>query len=186
MEECGIREIPIFFTSYSDVMEWCESNWEEGMLIYCRTIITSHSGNGIVVAHSTEEVVDAPLYTVGIKDIEREVRVHIFDTHIIDITQKKRMGSERREEEGGITINEEIRNHSNGWVFAREGVCISDEIREMAERLVYFLSLDFCALDIVETRSGSFYFLECNTAPGLEGTTLIKYADALERKIQGI
>ena len=45
--------------------------------IYCRKQLTGHAGSGIVVAKTVEELVDAPLYTVGI-DVKGEYREHVF------------------------------------------------------------------------------------------------------------
>ena len=108
----------------------------------------------------------------------------MFNNRIIDFAQKKQMSSATREERG---VSEEpdghIRNHGNGWIFARGGVEIQDEVKEVAIKAVSALGLDFGAVDIVITPQGVGKILEINTAPGLEGTTLESYKNAILREI---
>lgn len=150
----------------------------EASKVYCRTLTSASQGRGIVVAHSKEALVPAGLYTLGL-DIDREVRVHVFEGKVIDFSQKKRMSSERRESEG-ISADEEVRNHKNGWIFAREGVEIPEEAKEVAIKGVNVIGLDFGAVDIAMCNDIP-KILEINSAPGLEGTTLKKYAEEIYR-----
>lgn len=75
----------------------------------------------------------------------------------------------------------QVRNHANGWIYARDAI---DEpnamVLEQAKLAITALGLDFGAVDIIWNQHRQMaYVLEVNTAPGLEGTTLIKYADAI-------
>jgi hypothetical protein len=65
-------------------------------------------------------------------------------------------------------------------VFARTDIMDSPEVRELAARAVSALGLDFGAVDIAYCE-GLPYVLEVNTAPGLHGTTLVKYVNAFRR-----
>ena len=177
LERAGVREIPICLYNYDDACEYIES-LDYPSALYCRTKLTGNSGEGIVVAREAGEVVEAALYTEIIPNILREVRVHVFKGSVISYSQKKRMNRERIEDEG-ITLNEEVRNLNGGFIFAREGVSISQEIQDKCIEVAEILHLSFCAFDIIEDTNGSFYFLEANTAPGLQGTTLIEYSDAI-------
>ena len=58
------------------------------------------------------------------------------------------------------------------------GVYASDHVRAQSVAAVRSLGLDFGAVDVVE-RQNKAYVLEVNTAPGLVGTTLEKYVDAI-------
>jgi hypothetical protein len=155
----------------------------EGMPIYCRTIDNSSQGNGIKIAHEVNELVAAPLYTQMLPSIEREVRVHVFMGKVIDFAQKKRIGASRREEEG-IELNEDIRNLSNGWIFAREGVTIDTHIEEVCIKAVSALGLDFGAVDLVIS-DGQPKILEINSAPGLMGSTVDAYASEIHSYVGG-
>lgn len=173
-----VNNIPRYTTSESEAKGWLESG-EVGR-VYCRTLTRASEGRGIELATTPDEIVSAPLYT-GEVNVARELRVHVFDGDVIDFAQKKKMSSQRRETEG---IEQEpdalIRSHSRGWVFARQGVSIPDSVREAAKKAIVALGLDFGAVDIAIDRQGVPKIYEVNTAPGLEGTTVTSYANAIE------
>lgn len=149
-------------------------------LCYCRTLLSASQGKGIVVAQSSAEVVPAPLYTKGIREVEGEYRVHVFNGQVIDFAKKMRMNSDRLTEEG-ITANPLIRNLENGYIFGRDGVTIDDSIKQVALEAVEDLQLDFGAVDIVKSAySGKSFVIEVNTAPGVTGSTVLAYASAVE------
>lgn len=162
------------------------ASWiQEGYKVYCRTLTRAREGRGIVVATTEDQLVSAPLYTKGL-EIAREVRVHVFNSEVIDFSQKKKMGSERREEEGIEEVDMDVRNHKNGWIFARADVRLPDEAGQMAVDAVTTLGLDFGAVDMVITPQEACRVLEINTAPGLEGTTLERYKEAVKRYAEEI
>ena len=170
-ERLGRAGVPIPEITYSsnEAKEWLVANSET--IVVCRTTLTGHSGQGIVLAKTPEEVIEAPLYTKHIKH-DREFRVHVFFNDVIDFTEKKmRNGHDRP--------NPYIRNHGGGWVFCRQGIELPDKVRVAAIQAVSALGLDFGAVDIgyVSTEDSPYVF-EVNTAPGLEGTTLVKYTEA--------
>lgn len=152
----------------------------EGSIVYARTKLCASQGRGIVIVPpDADELVDAPLYTRGIPGDLVEFRVHVFKGQVIDVVQKKRLSRERR---GEVEPNDLIRNHENGYIFAREGIVVPDGVKDVALRSIPLLSLDFGAVDVV-WNGHSAYVLECNSAPGLEGTTVLKYADAIEHHL---
>ena len=160
------------------------ASWiQEGYKVYCRTLTRGSEGRGIVVATTTDEIVSAPLYTKGL-EIAREVRVHVFMGEVIDFSQKKKMGSERREQEGIEEVDMDVRNHKNGWIFARSDVTLPDDAKDMAVSAVEALGLDFGAVDMVITPQEACRVLEINTAPGLEGTTLERYKNAVKAYVE--
>jgi len=174
------RYTPKYTDVKSVAVDWIERDCD---MVYCRELTRGSQGRGIVIARQVEELVDAPLYTAGLS-VDREVRIHVFKGNVIDFSQKKRMGRDRREEVGiESNVNEEIRNHANGWVFAREGVSIPDDAKDVAIRAIGILGLDFGAVDMIITLQRMPKILEVNTAPGLEGTTLDSYKEALLRVI---
>ena len=150
-------------------------------LCYCRTLLCSSQGRGIVVARSPEEVVDAPLYTKGIVKVAGEYRVHVFKGQVIDVVQKKKLSTEQRELRGIGDVNPYIRNHNNGYIFARGDISCPDSVKTVALNAIEDLQLDFGAVDVVVSGySGGAFVLEANSAPGLEGTTVQKYVEAIE------
>ena len=147
--------------------------------VYCRTILTGHSGNGIVVAEKPEQLVEAPLYVGGISGLRDEYRVHVFDERVIDVQKKmKKLDADP---------NTLIRNHGNGYIYGREGIEVTNEMCNQARYAVGALNLDFGAVDLVVMRDDptKIYVLEVNTAPGLVGETLTRYVAAIKEYADG-
>lgn len=151
--------------------------------VFCRTLLTSRGGNGIVIASNRGELVDAPLYTKSY-NVAQEYRVHCTPTEVIDVVQKKRMSTATCEERG-IERNDRIRNHDNGWVFAREGIEPTEAVLNAAMSAVASLGLDFGAVDIARTTHNEkpIVCFEVNTAPGIQGSTLEAYINFFKRKL---
>lgn len=143
-------------------------SWLTQGKVYARTKLRAKAGEGIVVC--TDTLADAPLYTKGIK-VKDEYRVHVVSGKVIDFTIKKK----RRDTD--IDLN--VRNSAGGWVFCRDGVTLPDVISDAATASIEALGLHFGALDVALGIDGLAYVFEVNTAPGIEGTTLNKYKQAL-------
>lgn len=159
---------PDWTTNKEKAKQWTRDEHK----VFCRTSLTGHSGQGIVLASTPEEVVDAPLYTKYTK-CRYEYRVHVFKNQIIDFAQKK-----KRE---GIEATSYIQSYDNGWVYCREGVVLPEHVKTQAIRAIQALGLDFGAVDIgFNTREEKAYVYEMNTAPGLQGTTLQRYIEAFQ------
>ncbi len=145
---------------------------DRGDTIYCRSTVTGHSGRGIVIANTVDELINAPLYTVKTKHRD-EYRVHVFKGEVLDVQKKKKRN-------GFTGCSTGIRNHSNGWIYARTDVAIPDMLCPIAIQAVELLGLDFGAVDIGhKVNDNKFFVFEVNTAPGLEGSTLDKYTKAI-------
>lgn len=170
--------VPKWTTSRNEACLWIDMDLDE---VYCRTLTRASQGRGIVVATQADEIPPSPLFTARIP-VDREVRVHVWGDKVIDFAQKKRMSSERREEEG-IELSEDVRSHGNGWIFSREGVMIPERAKDVAIKGVKTLGLHFGAVDMILTPVGVPKILEINTAPGLEGTTLESYVTAVKNEL---
>jgi len=171
--------IPPYWTNKEDIPD-------EAFPIVCRTILNSHSGRGIVIANSRDDLVDAPLYTKYIKK-QDEYRIHLGypfrppreESIIISVQQKRR----RLDVENP---NWQIRNHANGFIYARENVnppqCVIDAAKIVFNKCT---ELDFGAVDVIyNAKQDRAYVLEINSAPGLEGQTLQDYADFFPKEGQ--
>lgn len=159
---------------------------EEGGVVYARTRLQGHSGEGIVVCTTqaipdlggiqvSQELVNAPLYTKGITAQRREFRVHVMGGKIIYTQQKKRSEGWRENE----NYSNVVRNYHTGWIYATENIQINNAGAAAAIESVAALGLDFGAVDII-TRGDNAWVLEVNTAPGLQGTNLENYAAAIK------
>lgn len=145
----------------------------EGRRVFCRTRLSSSEGEGIVVAKTPEDLVDAQLYTVYIPK-SAEYRIHVFNGQAIDQTRKV-LRNDRR----GTDVNWLIRNTANGFVFQRNNLDVPEAVTQMAIRCVTACELDFGAVDIIVSKNGLPAVLEVNTAPGIEGSTVQAYARAI-------
>ena len=172
-QEDGIRIVP--FTSDRQVaLQWIRDE----KVVVCRTILNGHSGRGIVIASTEDEVVDAPLYTQYVKKKE-EFRVHIFNNKVFDVQRKaKRNDAEE--------VNWQVRNHDNGFIYQRNDINVPDDVLHQAKECFEASGLAFAAIDIIwNEHQKHAYVLEVNTAPGLEGTTLDNYAAAFKDYLHG-
>lgn len=173
LRENGVS-VPAFTASREQAKEFFT---QRRSVVFCRTLLRAHGGRGIVIARSPEELVQAPLYTKYFPK-EREYRVHVFKGKIIDIAQKRLVNQQRR---AAIEANRNqlVRNLENGWIYAREGVNLPDEVKQACIKSCALLQLDFGAVDCAVNAEGGYVIFEVNTAPGLEGTTLRNYANAI-------
>lgn len=160
---------PEWTTSRQKAEEWLAA----GRVVICRTLLSAMEGKGIVVATTPAELVDAPLYT-KLFPKDKEYRVHVFKGEVIDYVQKKLRSDAPKDR------SKYIRNTANGWIFARSGVGVPNAAVEAAKGAIAALSLDFGAVDLAINQTGKVVIFEVNTAPGLEGTTVTKYADAIK------
>ena len=154
--------------------------------VLCRTLTRASEGRGIVIATTPDEIVSAGLYT-GYEPHTNEYRVHIFKGRVIDVAEKRKL-SEEKLAERGITLNEDIKSHGNGWVFARGNARLKhtdgeykSDIVDQSLAAMEAVGLDFGAVDVIYNNpSREAFVLEVNSAPGMEegSTTLFHYANA--------
>jgi hypothetical protein len=152
------------------------ADWNKDYFV--RTKLTGHSGDGIVACGAGEAYTkQAPLF-VQYKKKRHEYRVHFFGQEVIDVTQKKR-------KKGFDGVDTKIRNHKNGWIYAREDITEPHDLRTQALNAAYASGLRFGAVDLIwNEKENKCYVLEINTAPGLFETTLKNYADAFIKDIE--
>jgi len=156
--------IPKFTASKEEAAEYFDDRIKE---VVCRTKLRGHSGDGIVLASSAEELVDAPLYVQYVPK-KTEYRIHIVCNNIIDVSQKA-----RRLDVPDAEVNWKIRNLDGGFIYKREGVVAPDCVLRAALSAFTSLGLDFGAVDVIwNERNNKAFVLEINTAPGITGTTL--------------
>lgn len=173
-KEAGVAT-PKFTVDRQEAAGWVMA----GASVVCRAKLNGHSGEGITII-TPEELEQigmmhrVPLYTNYIKKTE-EYRVHVFDGKAFFVQRKARKVDVPDEE-----VNWQVRNHANGFIYAHAGVEVPEAAQELSVKAVVALGLDFGAVDLILTKSGRWYVLEVNTACGLEGTTLDKYAEQLK------
>ena len=161
-------EIPLYSTKKTWALDMCES----GTKIVCRTVLNGHSGEGIHIADTPNDVVDAPLY-VEYRLKKTEYRVHVMHDKVVDVQRKARDHNIPDDQ-----VNWQVRNHKYGFVFVRDENpdTIPKNVLTQALNAVKMVGLDFGAVDIIyNSKHRNATVLEINTAPGLSGTTLEGY-----------
>lgn len=151
--------------------------WSGSPYILRRTTPFGHGGAGITLLSRESDYTEPHCTQYGnvfytkLYPTSAEYRVHVTRHGIIDIVQKKR----RR----GIEVNKFIRSHDNGWVFCHNDIIPpTDDVLEQSVQAVSVLDLDFGAVDVAVLHGSSKAIVfEVNTAPGLEGSTVLKYAN---------
>jgi glutathione synthase/RimK-type ligase-like ATP-grasp enzyme len=175
----GIR-IPEFTNDRQVAQLW----FNERNTIVCRDKLSGHSGDGIRFVQREDGIEFdaiplAPLYVKYVKK-QKEFRVHVAFGEVIDVQEKRK----RRDLPEEFQTNYQVRNHQTGWVYCREDLQEPEGLRAMATATVEALRLDFGAVDLIwNEKRNEVYVLEVNTAPGLEGTTVEKYAEAFVKAL---
>ena len=142
-----------------------------GHKVFCRTLLNSHSGRGIVTATRAEQLVDAPLYTQEFKKTH-EFRLHVWGGEVFDVQEK------RKRDKTGSKYDVDVWNHGNDFVFARQNITVPECVKKAAVDAVMSIGLDFGAVDIgYNNIDETCAVFEVNTAPGITNTTIAKYAE---------
>lgn len=133
--------------------------------VFCR-INGLNKGRGIRIAHNETQLVNSDFYSEYIP-CKEEFRVHVFRDEILSWSKKinKSYG------------NKYIRNHDNGYKFSLlDNDRIYSNLSKYAISAVKSLGLDFGGVDVLWGDDNKFYVLEVNTASGIEGSVLERYA----------
>lgn len=170
MRDAGLDEvIPRFWFNRADIPD-------DAFPVVCRTVLAGHSGDGIVIANNRNELVSCSLY-VKYEKKKDEYRVHVGRTY--DDRETAVIAVQRKARRTDFpNPNWQVRNHANGFVYAREGVVPPECVVDAARRALMVSGLDFGAVDVIYNADKERpYVLEINTAPGLEGQTVLDYAN---------
>lgn len=161
--------VPEWTTSRAEARQWAA----DGHVVFGRKLLRAAEGRGIEVYTTPDAVGQCPLYTKYCKNKE-EYRIHVFKGEVIDVQQKLK----RRDFTGDR--NKYIRNHDNGYIFARTNVVAPPSVAAAGLAAVHSLGLDFGAVDIgYRIRDDKPFVFEVNTAPGVEGTTFDIYVQKI-------
>lgn len=187
LDEAGVKTLD--YTLDQEIM----LGWlGDGAMVFARSLFNGHGGAGITVLKSGDDYL-----SLGLGEIRNfkfftkhspstaEYRVHVVGGKMIDFAMKRKMGEAKRKDMGIDVVDELVKNHNKGWVFTREGVTIPDQVRDECIKAVAAVKLDFGAVDVLYSEDGGPVILEINTAPGLEGTTLKNYIQAMKEIYDG-
>jgi len=144
-------------------------------VVFARKLINSTNGRGIVEFDVQETVRPpvAPLYTAYIPK-KAEYRVHVFGKAVVDVQQKKKKRDFANERDT------RVRNLRNGYVYVRNDINPPIGVHNLAIAAVNALGYNYGAVDIIyNEKQDKLYVLEVNSRPGLMGTTVENYGNAL-------
>ncbi|CAB4132753.1 ATP-grasp fold, RimK-type [uncultured Caudovirales phage] len=152
---------------------------DEGHTVFGRKYLNASCGKGIVVLEpgdvdsTLESFAHLPVFT-KYKKKKREFRVHVFKQNVVAVVEKKR----RREFNG--ERDTKIRNLANGYVFIQGVVDEPPGLRELAVSAATVSPSDFRGVDIgFNERNNELFVIEVNSAPGIQGTNVSKYLNAI-------
>ena len=146
--------------------------------VVARALTNASEGRGITIFVKGTPPPPAPLYTEYIPK-KKEFRVHVWNNKVIDVAEK-------RKRKGYIFERDtQVRNTANGYVFCRADVVEPDNLRAVALGAVACLGRTYGAVDVIWNQKRNIcYVLEVNSRPGMEGTTVEKYADAIIQSLK--
>ena len=169
-------------TDVAVVQQWLDAGSE----VFARTTLVGHSGAGIVQLLPGNNIPPAPLYTKYVKK-DSEWRVHMTDDGLessVLHVQKKLRSRDTPDDK----VNWKVRNHKGGFIYASNTDNIGEvpeDVLTQAKLAMEATNLDFGAVDVIyNKRENKAYILEINTAPGLTGTTVAKYANYFKSLIE--
>lgn len=148
--------------------EWLRDDYT----VMARSRLTGHSGEGIIILERGHNIPIVPLYTKYVKK-KHEYRIHIMQDRVFYMQQKRKRTDVDE-------VDYRIRNHAGGFVYCNQNIDPPFDVTDQAQKAMRDIGLDFGAVDVIyNEHEGKAYVLEINTAPGLEGTTLVKYEEAI-------
>lgn len=174
------RRIPGHHLDYTTSRDTAQGMVDDGATMVSRTLLTSHSGRGIVLS-PPEPLPDARLYTKLKRGRNiREYRVFLYDHQLIDVVQKKRKGTEKLLEMGVAPADVDswwqdrqrqvVRSWPNGWAFCHNNLNVpadSEVFADIANACGRMLSWG-CVDVLVDHETLEWWAVEINSAPGLD------------------
>jgi hypothetical protein len=180
-----VKSVPWTETEYT-ALDWLQN----GHKVFARTKVSASGGQGIVVLypedHMNEE--DWPDDAVGCRLFTKyipkryEFRVHFAFNKVIGI-QRKGLRHGEDNDPGRFLIQ----NWENGFVYIRNNIIPPEKIMVACHAFIDVSALHFGAIDVIyNQKHDAAYILEVNSAPGLEGRTLLDYSTAFKNAIHNI
>lgn len=144
-----------------------------GKTVFARTLINATNGRGIVEFEQGSPPPLAPLYTAYIPK-KAEYRAHVFGDKVVHVQQKKKKRGYENDRDT------RIRNMANGYVYCTDDIVPPTDLEPLAVAAVKAVGYSYGAVDIIyNEKQNKCFVLEVNSRPGLMGTTVEKYANAI-------
>jgi hypothetical protein len=178
----GHCRLPPWTPEYNTARSWVE----KGAMVFARTTLNGHSGNGIHIMdpeHPDTWDVRASLFTKYVKK-RHEFRIHVCRNRQGEFRVIHQQMKGLKRDADHANTNHLIRNLANGFIFVINDIAVPQDVIDQSLAAMRRSGLHFGAVDVIwNEKQGQAYVLEINTAPGLVGTTIEAYARAL-RELQ--
>ena len=164
-----------YTTKLTDVEAWLN----EGNIVFGRKYLNSSCGKGIVILEPNTDAFheQCPVYT-KYKKKKREFRVHVFKDQVVAVVEKKR----KKEFDG--ERDTKIRNLANGYVFIQTVENEPEGLRTLALAASKVSASDFRGVDIgYNAKKDELFVIEVNSAPGIQGSNVNKYLEAMVQHV---
>lgn len=167
-----------FTTDPIEAKKW----FTKGDIVFGRKTLVGSEGKGIVIFDPKEgnefKVAGVQVFT-KYKKKKREFRVHVFQNKAVKIVEKKL----KHDWQG--PKNSLVRNTVNGYVFCQEvqlTAALKKRIEELAVKASQVCAKSaFRGVDLGYNESkDDLFVIEVNSAPGIEGSNVQHYCDAIE------
>jgi glutathione synthase/RimK-type ligase-like ATP-grasp enzyme len=173
-KEKGLSSL-VFTTNRAEAQAWVN----QGITVFGRKTLNGSNGAGIEIYDATNPNVGQCLVYTQYKKKKREFRVHIFRNKVIAIVEKRKKG----DHEG--PSDPRVRNLANGYVFCQTvelTPALEARIKEVALKASMVCSKsDFRGVDLCyNEHANDVFIVEVNSAPGIEGTNVQTYCDAIQ------
>lgn len=175
-QEQGLSTLE-FTTSAAEAVSWITDNHT----VFGRKYLNASCGKGIVVMDGGG--VDVPLNPCPVytkyKKKKREFRVHVFNDQVVAVVEKRRrVGFEGQRDT-------KIRNLANGYVFCQTVVNEPSGLRDLALAAAKVTQSHFKGVDIgYNERNNDLFVIEVNSAPGMQGSNIEAYANAVVESLK--
>jgi hypothetical protein len=181
-----VKSVPWTESEYT-ALDWLQN----GHKVFARTKVSASGGQGIYIldpetdADTNEdwpdEIQGCRLFTKYIPK-RYEFRVHFAFNQIIAIQRKGLRHGEDKHANKFL-----IQNWENGFVYIRNNIIPPEKVLVACHNFIDVSALHFGAIDVIyNQKHDAAYILEVNSAPGLEGRTLLDYSTAFKNAIHNI
>lgn len=170
--ENGIHT-PAISYNREDAIEWLV----DGHVVIGRKTLEGTRGEGIIEMTKPSQFQECCMYSLY-EETTKEFRVYTFNGKFLDALEKRRDSDML----AANKINYRVRTEENGWVFCHNNVQVPVQVATQAVNAVKALGLVFGGVDVIwNEKQKRAVVLEVNTAPGIFGTTVSLYANAIKQ-----
>lgn len=151
---------------------------QQGFVVWGRKL--NHTKGKDIVPYNNPFWVTRDYWIKVVPNVVTEYRVHVFDGK--HIWQGKKVHKADTANTNSIVmrrgLGELVRNRLTGWRMVHN-FRLPSKVRELAIQAVASLGYLYGAVDLIVDDRGDMFVLECNSAAGMDDSTLNAYVEAI-------